>query len=180
MGHHMTHPLVIGLFPSPQRAAAGARAVHALGIPREQLSVLSRNHDEAGAFAEQMDATPGVDLEDSRPAARLGELSGQVLAAIALVLPGIGPIVAAGPLSAGLGEAAGHLAGGLGSVLSHAGIPDERAEALQQAVHDGAVLLGVHVLDGDVVAVRAALADSGATTIETANWQDQRRTTHEE
>jgi hypothetical protein len=168
----MTHPLVIGLFPSPRLAAAGARAVHALGIPRDQISVLSRNHDEAGAFADQMDATPGVDLEDSRPAARLGELSGQVLAAIALVLPGIGPIVAAGPLSAGLGEAAGHLAGGLGSVLSHAGVPEDRAEALERAVHDGDVLLGIHVLDGDVAAVRAALLESGATTIETANWQE--------
>jgi hypothetical protein len=169
----MSHPLVIGLFPTPERAAAGARAVHALGIPRDQLSVLSRNHDEAGAFAERMDATPGVDLEDSRPAARLGELSGQVLAAIALVMPGIGPIVAAGPLSAGLGEAAGHLAGGLASVLSHAGIPDDRAEALQKAVHDGAVLLGIHVLDGDVGAIREALTGSGATTVETANWQER-------
>jgi hypothetical protein len=168
----MTHPLVIGLFPSPQRAASGARAVHALGIPRDQLSVLSRNHDEAGAFAEQMDVTPGVDLEDSRPAARLGELSGQVLAAIALVLPGIGPIVAAGPLSAGLGEAAGHLAGGLASVLSHAGIPEDRAEALQQAVHGGAVIIGVHVLEGSVAPIRAALAESGATTVDTANWSE--------
>lgn len=169
----MSHPLVVALFPSPDAAAAGARAAHALGVGREQISVLTRNHDEAGAFAEHMDATPGVDLEDSRGAARLGELSGQVLAAIALVLPGIGPIVAAGPLSAGLGEAAGHLAGGVASALSRAGLPDERAEALQRAVEQGAVLLGVHVLQGDVSAVRDALAGSGATEIAIANWRDE-------
>jgi hypothetical protein len=168
----MSHPLVLALFDSPAAAAAGARAVHALGITRDHISVVSRNHDEEGAFAEQMDATPGADLEDSRPAARLGELSGQVLAAIALVMPGIGPIVAAGPLSAGLGEAAGHVAGGLASVLRGAGVSDTRAASLQRAVEQGAVLLGVHVSARDVAAVREALSRSGATAVETANWSD--------
>src|SRR5918996_1082345 len=110
------------LYPTPTAAAAGARALHAAGVGREQISVVARNHDEQGALAEQMDATPGADIEDSRRAAVLGELSGQVLAAIAIVLPGIGPIVAAGPLSAGLGEAAGHVAGGVASALESAGV----------------------------------------------------------
>src|ERR671915_1013025 len=130
----MSHPLVIALFTSPPAAAAAARALHAAGVTREQISVVSRSHDEEGALAEQMDATPGADIEDSRPAARLGELGGQVLAAIALVMPGIGPIVAAGPLSAGLGEAAGHVAGSVASVLAGAGIPEARAHALQHEV----------------------------------------------
>jgi hypothetical protein len=165
------HPLVIALYPSPAAAASGARAVHALGVTRERISVVSRNHDEEGALAEQMDATPGADIEDSRPAARLGELSGVALAAIAIVLPGIGPIVAAGPLSAGLGEAAGHVAGGVASALESAGVASHRAEALQREIEGGAVLLGVHA-DGDVVAIREALAAAGATVVETANWSE--------
>lgn len=166
----MPHPLVIALFPSPAAAAAGARAAHAAGVKRDQISVVSRNHDEEGAFADQMDATPGVDIEDSRAASRLGELSGHVLAAMALVLPGIGPIVAAGPLSAGLGEAAGHLAGGLAPALSGAGIDSARADALQEAVARGAVLIGVHTDDISLPTVRRALEASGATQIETATW----------
>lgn len=166
----MPHPLVVALFDSPAAAAAGARALHGLGIARDHISVVARNHDEEGAFAQAMDATPGADLEDSRPAAVLGELSGQVLAAIALVMPGIGPIVAAGPLSAGLGEAAGHVAGGIASVLSGAGVPEARAEALQRAVEQGAVLLGVHVGADDTAVVSDALAKSGATVVETASW----------
>lgn len=168
----MTHPLVLALFPSPAAAAAGARAVHAIGVTRDRISIVSRNHDEEGVLAEQMDATPGADIEDSRSAARLGELSGHVLAAIALVLPGIGPIVAAGPLSAGLGEAAGHVAGGVASALSGAGVSASRAEALQQAVEGGAVLIGVHAEAGSVTAIREALAASGATQVETANWSE--------
>lgn len=164
----MSHPLVLALFTSAADAAAGARALHALGVTREQISVVARSHDEEGALAEQMDATPGADLEDSRAAARLGELSGQVLAAIAIVMPGIGPIVAAGPLSAGLGEAAGHVAGSVASVLAGVGVPPARAEALQHEIERGAILLGVHAGGHSVSDIRDGLAKSGAIAVETA------------
>ena len=167
----MPHPLVFGLYSTPSAAAAGARALHALGVARDQISVVSRNHDEAGALAEQMDASPGADIEDSRPAARLGELGGQVLAAIALVMPGIGPIVAAGPLSADLGEAVGHAAGGLASVLASAGVPQARAGALQREVERGSVLVAVHVTSGHTPAIVEALTATGAVNVDTANWE---------
>lgn len=163
---------MLALFGSAASAAAGARAVHAIGVTRERISVVSRNHDEEGALAEQMDATPGADIEDSRPAARLGELSAVALAAIAIVMPGIGPIVAAGPLSAGLGEAAGHVAGGVASALESAGVAAERAEALEREIRAGAVLLGVHAAPGDVAPIRDALASAGAKAVETANWSE--------
>ena len=166
----MSHPLVLALFASPAAAAAAARAVHAAGITRDQISVVARSHDEEGALAEQMDASPGADIEDSRPAARLGELGGQVLAAIAVVMPGIGPIVTAGPLSAGLGEAAGHVAGSIESVLKNAGLPQARAEQFQREVEAGAVLLGIHSTAADVEVIRNALSSAGARNVEVANW----------
>ena len=166
----MPHPLVLALFSSPAAAASAARALHAAGVGRDQISVVARSHDEEGALAEQMDATPGADIEDSRPAARLGELGAQVLAAIALVLPGIGPIVTAGPLSAGLGEAAGHVAGSISSVLRHAGVAERRAEHLQEQVEGGAVLLGIHSSTADVTGITSALEASGARDIELATW----------
>ncbi len=165
---------MLALFSSPAAAAAGARAVHAIGVTRERISVVSRNHDEEGALAEQMDATPGADIEDSRPAARLGELSGLALAAIAIVMPGIGPIVTAGPLAAGLGEAAGHVAGGVASALESAGVAAGRAEALEREIRAGAVLLGVHTAPGEVARIREALVSAGATAVDTANWSESR------
>lgn len=151
-------------------AAEAAAALHALGINKEQISVVAHSHADARILAERMDATPGVDLEDSRPAAVLGELSGRVIAMIALVMPGIGPIVAAGPLAAELGEAAGDMAGSLASVLESAGLPQERAEILQREVAQGAVLLGVHVTPPDVDRVRDSLSAAGATRLETVPW----------
>ena len=125
-----------------------------------------------------MDATPGAEVEESRPAARLGELGGLVLATIAFVMPGIGPIVAIGPLSAGLGEAAGHVAGGVASMLTSAGVDADRAARLQQQVEAGAILLGVHAaercrraLSGRGERSRGA-SSAGARDIEVVNWED--------
>jgi hypothetical protein len=170
----MAHPLVLALFPNPTAAAAAARALHARGVERDQISVVSRSHDEEGALADQMDATPGADIEDSRPAARLGELGAQVLAAIALVMPGIGPIVAAGPLAAGLGEAAGHVAGGVASTLKAAGVPANRAEQIEEAVEQGSVLLAVHAVPDQVGAVKEALGSAGPLELDVANWNESR------
>ena len=167
----MSHPLVLALFATPAAAAAAARALHQRGVDRDHISVISRSHDEEGALAEQMDASPGVDIEDSRSAARLGELSGQVLAAIAVVMPGIGPIVAAGPLSAGLGEAAGHVAGGLASALKSAGVPAARAEHIQRDIEQGSVLLAVHASPIDLEVIRGALTSAGPREVEVATWE---------
>jgi hypothetical protein len=166
----VSHPLVLGLFSTSSMAADAAGALHALGITRESISVVAHTHADAQALADRMDATAGVDLEDSRPAARLGELGGRVLAIAALVMPGIGPIVAAGPLAAELGEVAGHVAGSLASVLTSAGLAHERAEALQRDVARGAVLLGVHVAEPDAARVRESLSAAGATQIEMLTW----------
>jgi hypothetical protein len=168
----MAHPLVFAVFATPAAAATAARALHAAGVSRDQISVVSRSHDEEGALAEQMDATPGADIEDSRPAARLGELGAQVLAAIAIVMPGIGPIVAAGPLSAGLGEAAGHVAGGIATTLKAAGVPAGQADQIQGAVEHGSVLLAVHASASQIEPVRAALASAAPRELGIANWDE--------
>jgi hypothetical protein len=166
----MSHPLVLALFASPSAAGSAARALHESGVARDEISVLSRSHDEEGALADQMDATPGADIEDSRTAARLGEFSGQVLAAIAVVLPGIGPIVAAGPLSAGLGEAAGHVAGGLASALKNAGVPGERADHIVREIERGGVLLAVHASPVGLETIRAALSSAGPRELDVVTW----------
>jgi hypothetical protein len=166
----VSHPLVLALFPTASAAGTAAHSLHSLGIAKEQISVVARDHTEARVLADQLDATPGVELEDSRPAGRLGELAGLVLAAVAIVLPGIGPIVTAGPLAAEFGEAAGHAAGSLASVLTAAGVPAARADVLQEAVEQGAVLVGVHLAPHEVERVRETLLADGATQIETTNW----------
>jgi hypothetical protein len=166
----MSHPLVIALFDDPNAAAAAARDLRALGVPPAHVSVVTRSHDEEGALARAADASPGSEIEDSRPASRLGELSAQLIAAVALVMPGIGPIVAAGPLAAGLGEAAGHLAGGVARSLERAGLSEDEAEQWEARVGEGAVLIGAHVPAAGVDAARETLTRSGASKVALCTW----------
>jgi hypothetical protein len=166
------HPLVLGLFDDAATAAGAARALRELGHPRERVSVVARSHDEEGAVADASGASPGAEIEDSRSAGRLGELSAHVISAIAYVLPGVGPIVADGPLAAGLGEAAGHLAGDIGRMLARAGLTASEAERWQARIKEGAFLLGAHT-DGDrVTQVADALERHGARQVAIGTWSD--------
>jgi hypothetical protein len=168
----MPHPLVLALYQDRSSATEAARRLRALGLAREDLSLVARSHQQQGELADEMEATPGAEIEDSRPASRLGEIGGHVLAAIAIVLPGIGPIVTAGPLSAELGEAAGHLAGGVAGVLRRAGFSEEEAAHWQTSIGRGALVLGAHIRQGSAEPVRALLAQTGASRVALAEWEE--------
>jgi len=97
-----------------------------------------------------------------------------VLAAIAVGMPGIGSIVAAGPLAAGLGEAAGHVAGGVAATLKASGVPGPRAEQMEEAVERGRVLLAVHVDADQAGIVKEALVSAEPIEVDVANWNEGR------
>jgi hypothetical protein len=166
------HPLVLALFGTPSAAAAAARDLRALGVPQARVSIVARSHDEEGMLARAADASPGSEIEDSRPASRLGELSAHLLATIALVMPGIGPIVVDGPLAAGLGEAAGHVAGGIARTLHHAGLDRQEAERWESRIQDGAILVGAHVEPHGAAPALDVFERNGAVSVAEATWPE--------
>src|SRR2546428_2777688 len=102
----MSHPLVLALYDDVAATAKAARALREMGIPRERLSIVARSHDEAGTLADAVDASPGSEIEDSRPAAVLGELSEHFEAAMPVLMPCIAPFVVDGPRAVEIVEAA--------------------------------------------------------------------------
>jgi hypothetical protein len=85
-------------------------------------------------------------------------------------MPGIGPIVADGPLAAELGEAAGHLAGGLARVLTRAGLSEIEAKAWEARIEAGALLLGAHTETALVARVQDTVYASGARDVAVGRW----------
>jgi hypothetical protein len=169
----MSHPLVLGLFDSAAAAANAARDLRVLGVPQQRVSIVARTHDEEGSVARAAGATPGSELEDSRAAGRLGELGAHLLAAVALGMPGIGPIVADGPLAAGLGEAAGHVGGGIVRALESAGLSRADAHRCERRVIDGAIIVAAHVDAATAVSAHDVLARAGATELLQGNWREE-------
>ena len=171
-GNARMHPLVIALFDSPDKAISAARTLREMGVPHERVSIVARSHDDEGVIARASGASPGSELEDSATASRIGELSAHLLSAMALVMPGIGPIVADGPLAAGLAEAAGHVAGGVARTLERAGLDRIEADLWESKIKRGALLVGAHVDAGQVTEARHLLTGAGAERVGTVDWPD--------
>jgi hypothetical protein len=168
----MAHALVMALFQDASSAAAAAKDLRTLGIPRERVSIVARTHDEEGALAQAAGASPGSEIEDSRPASRLGELAAHLAAAVAVVIPGVGPIVADGPLAAALGEAAGHAAGDISRALQHAGLDADEAVRWEKLIEEGAFLVGGHVERPPVETARDVLIRHGGSPVAVGTWSD--------
>ena len=168
----MSHALVMALFQDASAAAAAAKELRTLGIARERVSIVARTHDEEGALAKASGASPGSEIEDSRAASRLGELAAHLAAAVAVVIPGVGPIVADGPLAAALGEAAGHVAGDVSRTLEHAGLESAEAQRWEKRIEGGAFLVGAHVDRPPVEAIRDVLIRNGGSPVAVGMWSD--------
>ena len=161
----------MALFHDVSAAAGAARELHALGLEAGDVSIVARDHHVESTIARQIDASPGSEIEDSPTASQLGELSGYLLAAIAIGLPGTGAMVAAGPLAAELGEAAGHVAGDLKATLIRAGLPDGEADDWRARIQSGeALLLGAHVRAGNVESAAAAMRRHSDGRVVQTEW----------
>jgi hypothetical protein len=76
--------------------------------------------------------------------AGIGSVAGLLAGIAALAIPGIGPILAAGPLAAALGGMlAGGAAGGIIGALATEGVPEEYARHYAASIEQGQTLVSV-------------------------------------
>ena len=82
----------------------------------------------------------------------LGGALGWLVGIGALAIPGVGPLIAAGPIMAALGGAAvGGAVGGITGALVGLGIPEYEAKRYEGKVRDGNVLISVHTEESEEV-----------------------------
>lgn len=94
----------------------------------------------------------------------LGGLAGLAAGAGALVIPGIGPLVAAGPIAGLLsGAATGGIAGG----LIDWGIPEKRGKHYEGEVRKGKTLVTVRTSDDKIGDAAGIMRNFGAKDVET-------------
>jgi uncharacterized membrane protein len=83
-----------------------------------------------------------------------------------LAVPGVGPLLAAGPLATALGAlAAGGAAGGIIGALSTMGVPEEYARKYSAAIEQGSALVSVRTDDYTRDAVERVLTAHGGREI---------------
>lgn len=130
---------VVGAFNDHSTADEVVRTLEQHGVSDKKISVIARHdgHTEKGHPTGHgtHDLSSGIGW-----GAAGGGAVGLLASAGALAIPGIGPILAMGPLAATLtGAAAGGLVGG----LMDYGIPKQESEHLERRVKEGNVLVMV-------------------------------------
>src|SRR5438105_11491947 len=96
----------------------------------------------------------------------LGGLAGLLVGIGALAIPGIGPIIAAGPIATTLmGAGIGAATGGLLGALVDAGVPEEEARLYQTGVERGGVLVTARLPNGQEAMAQDILNSAGARDI---------------
>ncbi len=161
---------VTGIFTNRADAEAGARALRALGIPPERITVLTP--EQSSAAAERI---PTTEAEPPGLGRALGAVVGgaaggiQAGALASVFVPGVGPVVVLGALGAlllGVGGAA------VGAAFDHGlreGLPKDEVYVYGDALRQGRSVVVALADDAEQASsARTVLARAGAESIDAA------------
>jgi hypothetical protein len=140
-----TRNTVVAVFTERDDAEDAINALKDAGFRPEDIGIVARNRDEAGVLAEDTGTAAGAGAATGAVAGGvLGGVAGWLVGIGALAIPGVGPIIAAGPLAAALGGAAiGAAGGGVIGALTGAGVPEHEARWYDEQVRTGGWLVSV-------------------------------------
>lgn len=130
--------VLVGIFESVQEANNVIIRLKEIGYREDDITVLARDKDK-------MDRLEG-DTDNMGTGAAIGGTIGGIAAALPalglLAIPGIGPILAAGPLAVILGGiVAGGVAGGLIGAFTKMGIDEVDARNYEHQLNEGKIIV---------------------------------------
>jgi hypothetical protein len=162
---------VFGIYHSPNATERAVDHLLGAGFSHSDISVLLPDDDSIRSWTHEKGtkapegATTGV-----AAGGVIGGTLGLLAGVGALAIPGVGPLIAAGPIMAALaGLGVGGAFGGIAGALVGLGIPEYEAKRLVGKVRDGGILLSVHCdTSQEIAAANDALAATGAQDISSA------------
>src|ERR1700758_758052 len=168
-----------GIYQSQADVEYAVDALKAEGFRNTDVSVLFPENQGTKDFAvEKNTKAPEGTATGATTGAVIGGALGWLAGIGALAIPGVGPLIAAGPIVAALaGVGVGGAVGGIAGALIGMGIPEYEAKRYEGRVREGGILLSVHS-DGAEWTKKATeiLRRSGAEDVSStgeahADWQ---------
>jgi tetrahydromethanopterin S-methyltransferase subunit C len=159
---------VFGIYKNSAHAEGAVDRIAAAGFSYNDISVLLPDAESSRQFAHEKNtkapegATTGV-----ATGGIVGGTLGLLAGIGALAIPGVGPLIAAGPIMASLaGLGVGGAVGGLIGALVGMGIPEYEAKRYEGRVKNGGVLLSVHCASSEEISrAEDLLKQTGAEDI---------------
>jgi uncharacterized membrane protein len=155
---------VVGLYDRFEDAQNCVQELRKEGFRGEDINFISR--DAKGDNTRAMQGSKPIEPEETGDSAATGAGIGAVLGGFAgllvglgaLAIPGIGPVLAAGPIVSALaGAGIGAVSGGIIGALVDMGIPEEHANIYAEGIRRGGSLVAVRTEDQQVDRVLAIL-----------------------
>ncbi|WP_312650222.1 general stress protein [Proteiniclasticum sp.] len=148
---------IVGIFHSEDQAVRAIEGLRTSGYTDDEISIIAKDEDKYNALTNRVGTDIGNDIKDSSGAAAgavtggtIGGLGGLLLGLGALAIPGVGPIIAAGPIAAAVtGALAGGALGGLAGALIDYGVPEVDAKEYEERINAGDILILVDDKDDD-------------------------------
>jgi hypothetical protein len=159
---------VFGIYKSGESAERAVDSLIAAGFPSSDISVLLPDTRSTKEFAHEKDTkAPEGTTTGVTAGGVIGGTLGVLAGVGALAIPGVGPLIAAGPIMAGLaGLGVGGALGGIVGALVGMGIPEYEAKRYEGQVKGGGTLLSVHCDSSDAVSrAKDLLKSTGANDI---------------
>jgi len=144
---------VFGIYRDRGSVEEAVDTMRAAGFRSTDISVLLQDNKGTKDFAHEKGTKAP---EGATAGGVIGGIAGGVLGGLtgvgALAIPGVGPLIAAGPILAALaGAGALGTVGGLVGALIGLGIPEYEAKRYEGRIKQGGILLSVHCDDSEWV-----------------------------
>jgi hypothetical protein len=159
---------VIGMIDRQEQVELTVTKLQAAGFALDDISVLFPDKGTTRDFAfEKGTKAPEGAVAGVSAGGVVGGTIGLLAGIGAIAIPGVGPLIAAGPLLAALGgAAAGAAVGGVAGALVGFGIPELEARRYEGKLKSGGILLAVHTDSHDELKrAEQILKGSGATDV---------------
>jgi hypothetical protein len=137
---------VFGIYLTRSDVESAVTAFKDAGFSSSDVSVLlPENLGSNELVTDKSTKAPEGAAVGAGSGAAIGGALGWLVGAGALAIPGIGPVIAAGPLVAALaGIGVGGALGGFAGVLIGVGIPEYKAKRYEGRILKGGILVAVH------------------------------------
>jgi stress response protein YsnF len=171
---------IVALYEDFPAAESVTRALVESGFPREDISLMANDptsdRGSGSGDGKRADGETGASgtMTGAAIGGAVGGVGGLLVGLGALAIPGIGPVVAAGPLAATLiGAGAGAVAGGLIGALTSIGVPEDEANLYAEGVRRGGALLALRVEETEAARAIAIMERYDPVDVDTraAEWR---------
>ena len=159
---------VFGIYKSGTQAELAVDRIIAAGFSNNDISVLLPDSQSSKEFAHEKNTkAPEGTTTGVTTGGVVGGTLGLLAGIGALAIPGVGPLIAAGPIMAALaGMGVGGTIGGITGALVGFGIPEYEAKRYEGRVQKGGILLSVHCDTSDeITRAKEILKSTGAEDI---------------